>query len=426
LSGLLLRGGRVLDPANRVDAVLDVLVRDGKIAALAPGPLPVPPGVDVVDVHGKLVLPGLVDLHVHLREPGEEYKEDIASGTRAAAAGGFTSVCCMANTTPVNDNGAVTEYIARRAREVGVVNVFPIGAVSKGLAGESLAEFGEMKAAGAVAVSDDGRPVMSAGLMRRALEYARSFDLAVIAHEEDLTLAAGGVMHEGFHATRLGQRGIPAAAEEVMVQRDIALARLTGGRLHIAHVSTARTVEALRAARAEGLRVTAEVTPHHLFLTDVACSGYDANFKMAPPLRSEADRAALRAGLAEGTIDAVATDHAPHSVLEKELEFDQAANGVVGLETAVPLVLRLVEEGVISLLAAIERLTSGPARVLGLPKGTLGIGADADITVIDPTAEWIVDPAAFSSRSRNTPFKDWRMRGRVVRTVVAGKVVHTA
>jgi dihydroorotase len=425
VSGLLLRGGRVVDPANDVDALLDVRVEDGRIAKVGAS-LPTSAGDDVVDVHGKLVLPGLVDLHVHLREPGEEYKEDIQSGTRAAVAGGFTSVCCMANTQPVNDNAAVTELIVRRAREVGAAHVFPVGALSKGLAGETLAEVGEMKAAGAVAISDDGRPVMNAGLMRRALEYARSFDLPVIVHEEDLDLAHGGCMHEGFHATRLGLRGIPAEAESAMVLRDIELARLTGGRLHIAHISTARSVEAVRAARAEGLAVTAEVTPHHLFLTDVACSGYDPDFKMAPPLRAEADRAALRQALADGTICAVATDHAPHSALEKEIEFDRAANGVIGLETALPLVLRLCEEGVLPLLAAVERLTVGPARVVGLPKGTLSAGADADIAIVDPSADWLVRPEVLRSRSRNTPFKGWRLRGRVSMTLVGGRVVHTA
>jgi dihydroorotase len=425
MSALLLRGGRVLDPANGVDAALDVLLDDGKVAAVA-RPFPAPAGVDVVDAHGKLVLPGLIDLHVHLREPGEEYKEEIATGTAAAAAGGFTSVCCMANTQPVNDNAAVTEFILRRAKEVGLVNVFPVGALSKGLAGLELAEIGEMKAAGAVAISDDGRPVMNAALMRHALEYARSFDLPVIVHEEDSNLSHGGCMHEGFHSTRLGLRGIPGEAESVMVQRDIELARLTGGRLHVAHVSTARAVEAIRAARAEGLQVTAEVTPHHLFLTDVACSEYDPDFKMAPPLRSEADRAAVRAGLADGTIGAVATDHAPHSVLEKEIEFDRAANGVVGLETALPLLLRLVDDGVLPLMTAVQRLTQGPAQVLGLAKGTLSVGADADVVVVDPAAEWVVRPEAFRSRSRNSPFKDWRLRGKVSMTVVGGRVVFTA
>jgi dihydroorotase len=424
MSALLVRGGRVVDPASCVDAVLDLLVEGSKVAAVGLG-LAAPSGAGVIDAHGKLVLPGFVDLHVHLREPGEEYKEDIASGTRAAAAGGFTSICCMANTQPVNDNAAVTEYIVRRAREMGVVNVFPVGAVSKGLRGETLAEFGEMKEAGAVAVSDDGRPVMSAALMRRALEYARSFDLVVIAHEEDLTLSAGGAMHEGFHSTRLGLRGVPAAAEEVMVLRDLALLKLTGGRLHVAHVSTAGAVGAIRTARADGLRVTAEVTPHHLFLCDVACSTYDPDFKIAPPLRSEADRAAVRAALADGTIGAIATDHAPHTVLEKDLEFDAAANGVVGLETALPLALRLVEEGVLPLSEAVRRLTQGPAQILGLRKGTLAAGSDADLVVVDPAAEWTVEPGDLRSRSRNTPFKGWRMRGRVSATVVGGKVVYS-
>lgn len=425
MSTLLLRGGRVLDPRNGIDGARDVLIDDGRIVTVAPGPIAAPAHARVVDVHGKLVLPGLVDIHVHLREPGEEYKEDLASGTRAAAAGGFTSVCCMANTQPVNDSAVVTELIRRRAREVGVVNVFPIGALSVGLRGETLADIGEMKEAGVVAISDDGKPVMNAALMRRALEYARGFGLTVIVHEEDSCLAAGGCMNEGPSSTRLGLRGIPAESEEIMVLRDIALARLTGGRLHIAHVSTAGSIAAVRAAQREGLAVTAEVTPHHLFLTDVACSSYDSDFKMAPPLRGLRDRDAAREGLADGTICAVATDHAPHSVLEKEVEFDQAANGVVGLETAVPLVLRLVDEGVLSLSDAVRCLTIGPAGVVGLDKGTLSVGVEADVTVVDPSAEWLVEPAALRSRSRNTPFKGWRMRGRVLLTLVAGRVVHT-
>lgn len=425
MTALLLRGGRVIDPANRFDKECDVLIENGRISKVGPA-LQAPPQARVVDSHGKLVIPGLVDLHVHLREPGEEYKEDLSSGTRAAAAGGFTSVCCMANTLPVNDRAAVTEFIIRRAREVGVVNVFPIGALSVGLKGEAMADIGEMKEAGAVAISDDGKPVMNSGLMRRALEYAGGFDMPIIVHEEDTCLCAGGSMNEGPTSTRLGLKGQPAAGEEVMVMRDIALARLTDRHVHIAHISTARSIAAVRAAQKEGLRVTAEVTPHHLFLTDEAVEGYDTDFKMAPPLRSRVDREAAREALGDGTICAIATDHAPHSVLEKDVEFDQAANGVVGLETALPLALRLVEEGVLSLSDAVARLTSGPASVVRLDKGTLTPGADADVTVVDPRAEWMVDPLALRSKSRNTPFKGWRLRGRVLLTIVGGRVVHSA
>jgi dihydroorotase len=363
-------------------------------------------------------------MHVHLREPGYEYKETIATGVKAAVAGGFTSLACMANTEPVNDSAAVTQFIIDRARIAGGARVYPIGALSVGLKGERLAEIGEMHRAGIVAVSDDGRPVMHAGLMRRALEYTRMFGLPVIAHEDDAYLADGGVMNEGATALRLGLRGTPAAAEEVMIARDVALVRLTGGRLHLAHISTAGAVALVRDAKAQGLAVTAEVTPHHLFLTEEAVEGYGTDAKMAPPLRTRADVEALRAALADGTIDAIATDHAPHHRDEKEVEFEAAANGVVGLETALPLALRLVAEGVADLPTVVARMTVGPARILGLPAGTLSPGADADLTLVDPARRWRVDARSFRSKGRNTPFEGWDVVGRTVAVLVGGRLVH--
>ena len=424
MSRLLIAGGTVVDPIAGRAAAGDVLVEGERIAATgAPGTLD---GGDapVLDARGLLVLPGLVDMHVHLREPGYEYKETIQTGVAAALAGGFASLACMANTEPVNDSAAVTQYILGRARIAQGARVYPIGALSLGLRGERLAEIGEMHRAGIVAVSDDGHPVMDAALMRRALEYTCMFGIPVIAHEQDEHLAAGGVMHEGVTALRLGLGGIPVAAEEVMVARDIALVRLTGGRLHVAHVSSARTVALLREAKAAGLPVTAEVTPHHLFLTDEAVADYGTHAKMAPPLRTRADVEALRAALADGTIDAIATDHAPHHHDEKEVEFDQAANGVVGLETALPLVLRLAREGVADLPTLIARMTCGPARILGLPAGTLAPGAAADLTLVDPERCWQVEARHFRSKGRNTPFEGWEMVGRVQAVLVDGRLLH--
>jgi len=420
---LVIAGGTVVDPVARTVTPADVLIEGERIVAVdAPGTWD--GTADVVDAGGLLVLPGLVDMHVHLREPGYEYKETIATGSAAALAGGFTTVACMANTNPVNDSGAVTQYILERAKVAGGVRVHPIGAVSVGLKGERLAEIGEMHRSGIVAVSDDGHPVMDAALMRHALEYATMFGLPVIAHEEDSCLAAGGVMNEGVTALRLGLRGIPGAAEEVMVARDIALAELTGGHLHVAHVSTAGSVALIRAARARGVRVTAEVTPHHLVLNEEAVAEYDTNAKMAPPLRSRADVDALRAALADGTIDAIATDHAPHHHDEKDVEFDQAANGVVGLETALPLVLGLVTEGVLDLPTLVARLTVGPAKILGLAAGTLAPGALADVTLVDPKRQWRVVARQLRSKSRNTPFEGWDMTGRATTVLVGGRVVY--
>jgi dihydroorotase len=428
----VITGGTVVDPVAGTAALGDVAVEDGRlVGVLRPGTGSAEAatvwsaeGATSMDARGLLVLPGLVDMHVHLREPGFEYKETIQTGVAAALAGGFTSVACMANTEPPNDSAAVTQYILDRARVAQGARVHPIGALSIGLRGEHLAEIGEMHRAGIVAISDDGRAVMDAGLMRRALEYSRMFGLPVIVHEEDCSLADGGSMNEGVTALRLGLRGIPAAAEDVMIARDVALVRLTGGRLHVAHVSTASAVALLRAAKSEGLAVTAEVTPHHLFLTEEAVAGYGTNAKMAPPLRTRADVDALRAALADGTIDAIATDHAPHHHDEKDVEFERAANGVVGLETALPLALRLVAEKVLDLPALVARMTVGPARILGLAAGTLAPGAPADLTIVDPERRWRVDPRAFRSKSRNTPFDGWEMTGRAVAVLVGGRLVH--
>jgi dihydroorotase len=419
--GLLFRRGRLIDPASGTDVETDVLVEGDRIARIAPGQR----GAGrVVELGGRLLLPGFVDLHVHLREPGHEYKEDIASGGRAAAAGGFTTVCCMPNTTPPNDCRAVTDLITRRAREVDLVRVRPVGAISQGLAGAALAEMGEMKDAGIVAVSDDGRPVMSSGLMRRALEYAATFGLPVVQHAEDLGLSAGGAMNEGEVATRAGLSGQPPAAESVMVARDLELVAWTGARYHVAHLSTARSAALVRDAKRRGLPVTCEVTPHHLTLTDAACAHYDTNAKCAPPLRTAADLEALRAALADGTIDAVATDHAPHSLVEKELEFDQAAFGMIGLETALPLLLRLVAAGVVPLARAVELLTCGPARCFGLDAGRVVEGGAADLVVVDPDRAWTVSAPALLSKSKNTPFLGEAMRGQAVLTMVGGRVIH--
>jgi len=418
----LIKNGRVLDPAHQIDANLDVLAVDGKIAQIAAG-IELP-DAETIDAGGLLVVPGLIDIHVHLRDPGYEYKEDIVSGTRAAAAGGFAAVACMPNTNPINDNKAVTTYIRQKAAAEGQVRVYPVGSITKGLKGESLAEFGDLQAAGCVAVSDDGRPVTSGEIMRRALEYARSFQLPVISHAEDLSLVGDGVMNEGFVATQLGLRGIPWVAEDAAVARDVLLAEFTGARLHIAHVSTRGAVEIIRAAQRRGVPVTAETAPHYFTLTDEAVRGYDTHAKMNPPLRSAADVQAIRDGLADGTLSVIATDHAPHHVDEKNVEFNLALNGIVGLETALPLTLRLVEEGVLTLTEAIARLTIGPARALGLPGGTLEVGRAADITLVDPTCKWTLDPARLLSRSKNTPFGGWQLKGAATLTMVDGRVVY--
>ena len=423
---LLLRGGRVIDPSRGYDQTADVLIDDGKIAAVGAG-VGAPDGAEVRDVAGRIVAPGLVDVHVHLREPGNEDEETVATGARAAAAGGVTAVCAMPNTDPVTDNQAAVGFIVRQSVRAGFARVYPIGAVSVGQRGERLAEMGEMVGAGAVAVSDDGRPVASGHLMRTVLEYARTFDIPVADHCEEPTLAAGGAMHEGLVATRLGLKGIPAAAEEIMVARDIVLAELTGGHVHLCHLSTRGAVDLLRRAKERGLRVTAEVTPHHLALTDHACEDYDTHAKMNPPLREAADVAALRAALKDGAIDCIASDHAPHAYDEKEAAFDDAPFGIVGLETAFAVAYsELVPGGVLSLPELLRRMSTEPARIFGLPGGTLAPGAPGDVCVLDVSDVWIVDPTRFHSKSRNTPFAGRTVTGRAALTVVAGKVVHDA
>ncbi|MGB9859315.1 MAG: dihydroorotase [Moorellaceae bacterium] len=420
---ILIRGGRVIDPAQNLDDVCDLLVAEGRVAALEKGIKP-DEGTKVLEAEGCIVAPGFIDMHVHLREPGYEQKETIATGTRAAAAGGFTAVACMPNTNPVADSGAVIAYIKEKARTEGAVRVYPIGALTKGSQGEELAEIRDLVEAGAVALSDDGRPVMNAEVMRRALEYSRLFDLPVISHCEDLNLVAGGVMHEGYMSTVLGLRGIPTAAEEVMVARDLILAELTGGRLHLAHLSTAGAVRLVKWAKERGVRVTAEVTPHHLCLTDAAVQDYNTHTKVNPPLRDEGHRSALAEALAAGTIDALATDHAPHAEEEKDVEYDLAPFGMVGLETAVPLVVtRLVKSGRLSWRRLVEAFSLVPAQILKVPGGTLAVGSVADITVIDPAKEREVDVKRFYSRGKNSPFQGWKLEGWPVATIVGGRLV---
>jgi dihydroorotase len=422
---IFIEGGRVIDPANGVDGVRTVVLRDGKVAEIGER-LERPRDARAIDARGRWVTPGFVDLHVHLREPGQEYKETVETGARAAVAGGFTTICAMPNTKPVNDNASVTELVLARAAAAGLARVLPLGCISRNQGGEELAEFGELKAAGCVGFTDDGKPVVSSALMRRALEYSKAFGLPVAVHEEDPLLAGKGVMHEGSAATRLGLKGIPAAAEDVMILRDLALLELTGGRLHVQHVSTRGGVRALRDAKKRGLAVTAEVTPHHLALTDedVAASGYSTDLKMNPPLRSADDVAAVREGLADGTIDAVATDHAPHSLVEKDLEFDAAMNGIVGLETAFAVCMDLVRRGAFPDRRLVEALTVGPARAFRLSAGTLSRGAAADVVVLDPAAEWVLDPARLHTKGRNTPWKGKRLVGRCTYTIVGGRIVH--
>ena len=419
---LLVQGGRVIDPANNIDGQLDVLIEDGKIATV--GKNLKADGAEIVDAAGKLVTPGLVDIHVHLRDPGYEYKEDIVSGTRAAAAGGFTSIACMPNTKPIIDSKAVTQYIIEKAEKEGFAKVFPVGSITKGLDGDCISEMGDMKEAGCVAFSDDGKPVTSSELMRCALDYSRPFDTVIITHAEDLDLVGNGVMNEGFVATELGLKGIPWVAEDAATARDVMLAEFTGSRLHIAHVSTKGSVEILRAAKKRGVKVTGEAAPHHFMLTDEAVRGYNTNAKMNPPLRSAEDMAAVREGLADRTLDAIATDHAPHHIDEKNVEFNIAMNGVTGLETALPLTLELVSEKVIDLNRAIELLTSGPSKALNLPVGTLSEGAPADVTIIDQDKEWTVVAADMVSKSKNTAFDGRKLKGAAIATILNGQLVN--
>lgn len=419
---LLIANGRVVDPSQDLDARRDVLIEDGRVSrveeSIDAGEVP------VLDAGGLVVTPGWIDMHVHLREPGQEYKENIRTGTQAAAAGGFTAVACMANTDPVNDNRSVTEHIQKEADRHGYARVYPVGAVSKQLAGEELAEVADMVSAGVVAVSDDGRPVADSELMRRALQYIQHFDIPLVQHAQDLALSAGGVMHEGEWSTRLGLPGWPGVAEAVMVARDLLLVEETGGRYHVQHLSTAAALDLVRRAKQRGLPVTCEVTPHHLLLTDqaVADSGFSTHTKMNPPLRSESDRQALLAGLADGTVDALASDHAPHHPDEKDVEFSLAPFGIIGLETNVGLCLdRLVRPGVIDLARLVELFSTVPARILGVPGGTLAPGAAGDVTLLDLDAEWTVEARSFRSKARNTPFEGWKLTGRAAGTVVAGR-----
>ncbi|MFZ3045149.1 MAG: dihydroorotase [Desulfatirhabdiaceae bacterium] len=423
----LIKGGRIIDPGH-LDGEMDILIQDDRICRILPcgtdmnGMIPSDACVNTIAADGLIVVPGLIDMHVHLREPGHEYKETISSGCLAAAAGGFTALCAMPNTRPVNDNSQVTDFILSRAAKANGVHVYPAGAISKGLNGHELAEYADMKSAGIVAVTDDGRPVKNSLLMRRAMEYAGGLGLLVISHSEDDNLMANGCMNEGPVSTRMGLAGIPNAAESIMVMRDIALCELTRSPLHIAHVSTEESVRSIRLAKAAGIPVTCETAPHYFTLTDEAVGEYDTHAKMNPPLRSAKDRSAILDGLADGTIDVIATDHAPHSSVEKEVEFDQAAFGVIGLETSLPLGLELVRKGILSFPELIARMSINPARILGIQSGILE-GRSADLTLIDPLLRFTVDSSSLFSLSRNTPFDQWNMTGRAVLTMVAGKTI---
>ena len=424
---ILLTGARIIDPTQKIDAIADVLLENGKIVKTGVDLLSSVKSKDaakikILELGGMTLTPGLIDMHTHLREPGLEYKETVASGAKAAVVGGFTSIACMPNTDPINDNRSITEFIKRKAVEADLANVYPIGAISKDSAGHQLTEFWDLKEAGIVALSDDGKPVMDAALMRHAMEYADSLGLPVISHCEDTNLSAGGQMNEGYYSTILGLRGIPGIAEEAMIARDILIAEFTKTRVHIAHVSTAGSVRLIREAKKRGLKITAETAPHYFTLTDEALQTYSTSLKVNPPLRSADDVKAVKEGLADGTLDAIVTDHAPHARTDKELEFEYAANGISGLETSLSLSLRLVSEGVLTLPELIAAMSLNPARILNLPKGTLKAGADADITVIDPQLLWTVDVQTFCSKGRNSPFHGWEMRGKAILTIVGGEI----
>jgi len=424
---ILIHGGRVIDPANGLNEPADVLIEDGRVVDIKKSGDRKKTEEDAklqrIDATGKLILPGLIDLHTHVREPGFEYKETIRTATEAAAAGGFTTICAMPNTQPVNDNQSVTRFILNRAQSEGLVQVLPIGAITKGSQGEELAEIGELKEAGCVAITDDGNPVAKSSVMRLAMEYAKTFDLPVIDHCEDPLLSDGGVMNEGTVATELGLPGIPSAAEEVMVARNLILAEDTGARLHLAHISSAGSVRLVREAKARGIKITAETCPHYFSLTEEAVRGYNTHAKMNPPLRTQKDLEEIRAGLSDGTIDIIATDHAPHAREEKEQEFSAAPFGIVGLETALSLTMTLVADGVLTLEQAISKLTTQPAKLLGIEKGQVKEGMDADLVIFDPEEWWIVDPTQFRSKGRNTPFAGWKLKGRVIMTLMKGAAI---
>jgi dihydroorotase len=421
---ILIKGGHLIDPANKKNGQYDLLIKNGKIEAVeTEGKLKDISNAEIIDAKGAIVAPGFCDMHVHFREPGHEYKETIETGSLSAAAGGFTTVAVMPNTFPVNDNRSVTEFILSQAKETSNINILPIGAITKGLKGENLSDMGELKEAGCIGYSDDGKPVSNSEIMRRALEYSKMFDLPCIQHSEVIELTQGGSMNEGIVSTELGLKGMPTEAEDIMVHRDICLLPKTGGRLHVAHISSGGSVDLVRQAKAKGLPVTCEVAPHHFTLTDDACRGYDTNAKMSPPLRTQSDLDMIKEGMRDGTIDIIATDHAPHDRIDKQVEFSKACFGIVGLETALPLTLKMVDEKVISLERAIDMLTFQPSQLFKLDKGTLGIGKTADITLFDEKMEYTIDPSQFKSRSKNSPYKDWKVRGKVLRTLVNGKTV---
>jgi dihydroorotase len=426
---LVIKNGRVIDPANSLDEPKDLLIHKGRIKAIeSPGSISFEAGEkpSVIDAKGCVVCPGLIDMHVHFREPGFEYKETITSGCQSAAAGGFTSVAVMPNTCPVNDTRAVTEYILSLARAEGIINVYPIAAITQKLEGERLSEMADLKNAGAIAFSDDGRPVMNNELMRRAFEYSKMFKLPLIQHSEMLDLTEGGCMNEGMVSTELGLKGMPAEAEDIMVYRDIALLEKTGGQLHVAHISSKNSVDLVRQAKSRGLSVTCEVAPHHFTLTDEAVRGYDTNTKMSPPLRTIDDVKAIKEGLQDGTIDIIATDHAPHDIADKQVEYQNACFGIVGLETALPLSLKLVDEKILSIGDVIKKLTFTPADIFNLEAGSLSLDNEADLLIFNPNLEYSIDISKFHSKSKNSPFDGWKVKGKVIRTVVKGKTVYCA
>jgi len=424
---VLIKNGRVIDPTNSLDEPKDLLIDKGKIKALeSPGKINIGTGEkqSIIDAKDCVVCPGLIDMHVHFREPGFEYKETIESGCRSAAAGGFTSVAVMPNTNPVNDTRSVTEHLLSLAKTKGIINVYAIAAITRNLAGERLSEMADLKDAGAIAFSDDGRPVMNNELMRRAFEYSKMFKLPLIQHSEMLDLTEGGCMNEGIVSTELGLKGMPAEAEDIMVYRDIALLEKTGGRLHVAHISSKNSVDLVRQAKSRGLSVTCEVAPHHFTLTDEAVRGYDTNTKMSPPLRTISDVDAIKKGLKDGTIDIIATDHAPHDIVDKQVEYPNACFGIVGLETALPLSLKLVDEKILSMSELIKKLTSTPADIFNLSSGSLSLGNDADILIFNPNFEYSIDISKFHSKSKNSPFDGWKVKGKVIHTLVRGKTVY--